>query len=204
LWDFQSLLHSDCIYYTRLFCHGSPSPSLSFPQHWPLKGTDLWIFLQSWHSSGSRHHPYCPPFFHTLFLLPVLFLFYLFFISNFETGSHYVVQGEIAIFLPQPHKCWDYSCVPPYLNPSYLLKYAGVKAVCHHVWKLLIFLYLFPFLMDYRIIFLFKSQPVFYQVWELQYVLKCFCVLVYFFSIENKIKSHNKTYSGSKKKVTAH
>jgi hypothetical protein len=44
---------------------------------------------------------------------PVLFLFVGWLIGwlGFETVSHFVVQADfkLAIFLPQPPKCWDYA-----------------------------------------------------------------------------------------------
>jgi hypothetical protein len=60
---------------------GLPSPSFRFSWHWPLKGTNLWIFLQSWNSSDSSQCLYYSPpsYFCYFHHCPLCILFNLFF-----------------------------------------------------------------------------------------------------------------------------
>jgi hypothetical protein len=44
----------------------------------------------------------------------------------FETCSVAQVGLELLNFLPQPAKCWDYKCVPPYPATSYFLFIGGI------------------------------------------------------------------------------
>jgi hypothetical protein len=45
----------------------------------------------------------------------------------FETGFPYVAQAglELTVLLPLSPKCWDYSCIPPYLALIFKLEYLG-------------------------------------------------------------------------------
>lgn len=59
--------------------------------------------------------PICIAYCHLFLIFVIDFIDFVF----FETGSRCVIQAgliDFMIFPSQPHECWDYGNVPPYLD----------------------------------------------------------------------------------------